>query len=311
MDTFVDSSWYYLRYTDPTNTRKFADPKKMNKWLPVPMYVGGSEHNTMHLLYSRFFAKVLFDLGYVHFNEPFLARRNHGFVLGPDGQKMSKSRGNVVDPDKEVARFGADAVRMYLAFLGPYDQDTAWDPKGINGVHRFLNRVWRLVHDAELVSRPADTTAEKAVNAAIKKVGQDLSHLHLNTAVSELMKTLNVLEGVQFTQKTLEQFLTILAPLAPHITEELWQGKLKKKKSIHLEAWPAYDSRLLIDSVVELPVQVNGKVRDVIMISPRALQDEAVFVARSSESVARHIEGKDIRKIIYIPGRMLNIVVTE
>jgi leucyl-tRNA synthetase len=291
----------------------------MKRWLPVSMYVGGAEHNTMHLLYSRFFAKAMHDLGYVHFDEPFTARRNHGFVLGPDGQKMSKSRGNVVDPDKEVILYGADAMRLYLAFLGPYEQDTVWDVKGIAGVHRFLNRIHRLVSERKLAVKASsrdeagnDQAAAKAINAAIKKVGDDLDGLHLNTAVSELMKTLNILEQApELTRAMIEKFLIILAPLAPHMTEELWQTVMKNKKSIHLEKWPKYDHKLAIQELVQMPVQVNGRMRGVVSVSPHALQDDAVFAARADEGVARHLADKEIRKIIYIPGKMLNLVVGE
>jgi leucyl-tRNA synthetase len=268
------------------------------------MYIGGAEHNTMHLLYSRFFAKALHDLGYVPFNEPFLARRNHGFVLGPDGQKMSKSRGNVVDPDKEVATYGADTVRLYLAFLGPYEQNVVWDPKGINGVHRFLKRVQNL----QPVGNSSPAT-QRALHHAIKKVGEDLEVLHFNTAVSELMKTLNVIES-GISAEDFETFLKILAPLAPHTAEELWMKVLKHKKSIHEESWPEYDPKLLIEETVEIPVQVNGKVRGTISVPPDIKEDDAVFAARNEEHVAKYLEGATIRKIVYVPGRLLNLVIS-
>jgi len=306
MDTFVDSSWYYLRYTDPKNKKAFADKAKMAKWLPVPIYIGGAEHNTMHLLYSRFFAKVLYDLGYTNFDEPFTARRNHGIILGPDGQKMSKSKGNVVDPDREVVQYGADTVRMYLAFMAPYEQGGPWDPKGINGVHRFLKRVWELGHQAFVQSH--DLGFKKVLNRAVKKIGEDLQSLKLNTAVSELMKTMNAMEG-GISKEDFETFLKILAPLAPHITEELWQSVLKHKKSIHLESWPKYDPALLIKNTVQVPVQVNGKVRGVVTLASDAKQDDAIFAARADANVAKYLDGAAVRKIIYLPGKMLNIVV--
>lgn len=314
MDTFVDSSWYYLRYTDPKNTKQFASPAKMKKWLPVPIYIGGAEHNTMHLLYSRFIAKVLADLGYVDFpkGEPFTARRNHGIILGPDGQKMSKSRGNVVDPDKEVAQYGADTVRMFLAFAAPYEQGGPWDPKGITGVWRFLNRVWNLVTTKEFVVRTANVAAAKAVNAAIKNIGDDLEHLRFNTAVSELMKALNVLEqDVEVGRSTIEEFLLILAPLAPHIAEELWRDVLGHKKSIHLERWPEHDPKLLMESVVQVPVQVNGKVRGVITIAPNTAEQDVVFAAKQDANVAKYLEDKEPVRTVYIPGKLLNLVVKE
>jgi leucyl-tRNA synthetase len=309
MDTFVDSSWYFMRYTDPKNTRQFADPNKMKRWLPVPMYIGGAEHNTMHLLYSRFFTKVLHDLGCVQFDEPFLARRNHGIVLGPDGQKMSKSRGNVVDPDAEVAAYGADAVRMYLAFLGPYEQDKAWDPKGITGVVRFLQRTWNLFQKKP-VRRGAEEV-ERALHAATKRIGKDIEVLALNTCVSELMKLLNTIEHHDgaLTVRQQERLCLLLAPFAPHIAEELWQHRLKKKRSVHLQQWPAYDEALLKTAVIQIAVQVNGKVRAVVPMAPEMSEQEAVFAARQDANVARYLEEATPRTTIYIPGKLLNFVV--
>ncbi len=311
MDTFVDSSWYYLRYTDPKNTKKFADPAKMKQWLPVSLYIGGAEHNTMHLLYSRFFIKVLNDLGYVHFKEPFTARRNHGIILGPDGQKMSKSRGNVVDPDAEVAKYGADTVRMYLAFMAPYEQGGPWDPKGITGVQRFLVRA-RMLLDNQAAQTPHGEV-ERVLHETTKTLGADLESLSLNTCISGLMKLLNVIEkaNTTLTSAQREHFLLLLAPFAPHLAEELWHSSLKKKTSIHLESWPKYDPALLVRTTIELPVQVNGKVRGVISVSPDAKEDDVMFAARGSEAIARYLDGARLQKIIYIPGRMLNLVVSE
>ncbi len=314
MDTFVDSSWYYLRYTDPNNKKEFADEKKMRAWLPVPMYIGGAEHNTMHLLYSRFFAKALHDLGLVPFSEPFAARRNHGIILGVDGQKMSKSRGNVVDPDAEVAKFGADTVRVHLAFMGPYDQSAPWDPQGINGAHRFLKRVWRLVIDA--ASKPGTTSSramDSAFHVAIKKIGEDVDALSFNTAVSELMKLLNVVEAYSSREQALtawhlETFLKLLAPLAPYITEELWQEALGHKESIHRSSWPKYDPALLVQDVINFPVQVNGRVRDTITVAADASQTDIERAALASTKVQAHLSGKEPRKIIIVPGRMVSIV---
>ncbi len=308
MDTFVDSSWYYLRYTDPNNKKKFADPKKIAAWLPVSMYLGGAEHNTMHLLYSRFFAKALHDLGYLSFSEPFTARRNRGIILSSDGQKMSKSRGNVVDPDKEVVQYGADTVRMYLAFMAPYEQGGPWDSKGINGVYRFLSRVHRLF--TQKPSAAADDNTERALHLATKNIGADLEALALNTCVSELMKLINTIEGAgtTLTAKQREHFLLLLAPLAPHLAEELWMTVLKKKKSVHLQSWPDYNAALLVQDTVQMPVQINGKVRDVIIVPTDIREDDAVFAARKSEKIARYLEGATVRKIIFIPGKLLNLV---
>lgn len=299
MDTFVDSSWYFMRYADPKNTKKFADPKKLKEWLPVKMYIGGPEHNTMHLLYARFITKALHAGGHLPFSEPFIARRNHSVILGPDGNRMSKSRGNVVDPDKEVAQYGADAVRMYLAFMGPYsDQTMPWDPNGVTGVVRFLKRVRTLS-----VVKSQDAGVQKMLNRAIKKVGEDIASMKYNTAIGELMKLMNVLEaGGGIGKKEFHTFLTILAPFAPQTTHELWS-------KVHEQAWPEYDPELLIESVVQIPVQVNGKVRDVVVIAPNASQDEVVFAARELPKIARYIEGATVTKVIYVPGKLLNLVV--
>lgn len=317
MDTFVDSSWYFMRYTDPHNNEIFADENKMKQWLPVPMYVGGAEHNTMHLLYSRFFTKALHDLGHVFFGEPFIKRVNHGIILGSDNQKMSKSRGNVIDPDKEVATYGADTIRLYLAFMAPYEQGGPWDPKGINGVSRFLHRVWRLVHgftaDAKTITHP---DADLALHQAIKKIGADINQLHLNTGVSELMKLLNTLEekisenhGLSRSQH--ELFLKLLAPFAPHITEELWHSVLGHDDSIHEQTWPAYDEALLAQAQVKIPVQINGKVRAVLDVAPGLSQNDAESAARALPNVERYLKDVAVKKIIFVPDRLLNFVVTN
>lgn len=308
MDTFVDSSWYFMRYTDPKNSKDFASKEKMDAWLPVPMYVGGAEHNTMHLLYSRFFTKALYDLGHISFNEPFLIRRNHGDILGPNSQRMSKSRGNVIDPDEQVALYGADTVRMYLAFMGPYDQTIPWDSKGIQGVYRFLNRVWKLGTEKFIES----TANQKIINHAIKKVGEDIDDLRFNTAVSELMKTLNVMEvspdkgpgGV--SKGEFETFLKLLAPMAPHIAEEIWHS-LGHDDSIHGQAWPEYDAQLLIEDIYQLPIQVNGKLRDTITVSTDS-EDQIKGQALASEKVKKYTEGKQIQKILIISRKMISIV---
>ncbi|MDP2647682.1 MAG: class I tRNA ligase family protein [Candidatus Yanofskybacteria bacterium] len=315
MDTFVDSSWYFLRYTDPKNRKQFADPEKMKQWLPVPLYIGGAEHNTMHLLYSRFFTKALYDLGLVHFNEPFLIRRNHGIILGPDSQKMSKSRGNVVDPDLEVEKYGSDTVRMYLAFMGPYDQDGPWDPKGISGVYRFLHRVWKLVH--VFSGKGKEAVGEKVdllFNKAIKNISEDIAELKFNTGVSELMKLLNGLEEEvgekqKLSQESYMTLVRLLAPFAPHIAEELWCGVLEQENSVHAAQWPDYNESLLAKQTVTMPIQVNGKVRDSLQVPWDSPEDHLKKLALESERVKQHIKDKKVKKIIIIPGRMISIVV--
>ncbi|MBI2063130.1 MAG: leucine--tRNA ligase [Candidatus Yanofskybacteria bacterium] len=313
MDTFVDSSWYFLRYTDPKNKKTFADPIKMKQWLPVDIYVGGTEHNTMHLLYSRFFTKAMCDLGLLEFGEPFTVRRNHGVILGADNQKMSKSRGNVVDPDDLVKKYGSDAVRMYLAFMGPYEQGGPWNFGGIVGVYRFLNRVWNFVNTRRFVSKTHDQVAAKIISSAIKKIGKDIENLRFNIGVSELMKTANSLEGlpsdVEISKDSIKTFIILFAPFAPHFAEELWTDVLKNKKSIHLEKWPEYDPKLIVEDVIKLVVQVNGRTRDIIEV-PVGLGEAVVReTALASEKIKKHIGLKEIRKFIYIPDRLVNFVI--
>jgi leucyl-tRNA synthetase len=316
MDTFVDSSWYFMRYTDPNNKKEFASQDNMNAWLPVPLYVGGAEHNTMHLLYSRFFTKALHSLDYLKFDEPFSGRVNHGIILGPDGQKMSKSRGNVVDPDVEVKNYGADTVRMYLSFMAPYEQGGPWDPKGINGVSRFLSRAWSFVsrHENKKLNLCDKTEINVEIARAIKNVGGDIEELKFNTGVSGLMKMLNSLEeiageGAKLNKEQYETILKLIAPYAPHIAEELWQEVLDNKKSIHLESWPKYDEALLKEEVVNLVVQVNGRVRDTIIIKAGLSEEEVKKIILASEKVQKFIAGQSVKKFIYVKDRVANLVV--
>ena len=326
MDTFVDSSWYFIRYADPKNKKKFADIKKMKKWLPVPMYIGGAEHNTMHLLYSRFFTKALYDLKLVPFKEPFIGRRNHGVILGPDNQKMSKSKGNVVDPDKEVEKFGADAVRMYLAFMGPYEQGGPWQLGGILGIKRFLERVWQLSQNYKspnpLLKRgQGRSELEKVLHQTIKKVGEDIEAMRFNTAISSLMILLNKIEENKdkFDKEVMNQFLIILCPFAPFLTEEIWQnlrgttqnkrGKARKFKSIHLEKWPKYNAKLIVENKFQLVVQINGKFRDTVQADKGIGEKKATEIALGLSKIKELIAGKNIRKIIYVDDRLINIVI--
>lgn len=308
MDTFVDSSWYFLRYTDPKNKKMFASLNKVKEWLPTPLYIGGSDHNTMHLLYSRFFTKVLFDLGYLPFSEPFLRRVNRGWVLGPNNQKMSKSKGNVIDPDIEVQKYGADTVRMYLAFMSPFEHGGSWDLKGINGIFRFLNRVWNFI-DEQVEPPTANKEVDKILNKAIKEVGNDIRDLKFNTGVSGLMKLLNAIENKGLTKKQYEIFLKLLAPFAPHMAEELWQTVLKNKKSIHLEEWPKYNEELLADELGELVIQINGVKRDVLKITKGLSEEEVKNIVLKNEKIKKYLAGKEIRKFIYIKDRLANVVV--
>ncbi len=316
MDTFVDSSWYFIRYTDPRNDVEFAEREKMRTWLPVPMYIGGPEHNTMHLLYARFITKALYSQKLIEFNEPFLSRRNHSIILGPDGQRMSKSKGNVIDPDEQVAQFGADAVRMYFSFIGPFhDQMMPWSTEGIIGVSRFLNRVWSFilrVNEAKL-TEASNAQIDLVINKAIKEVGHDIAQQKFNTGVSGLMKLMNALEELVSEKERIssahaEQILKILAPFAPHMSEELWQEVLGKETSIHLESWPEHDEKLLAEELITLVVQVNGKVRDTLSVKRGLSESEVRDLILANPKIQKATEGQEVKKTIHIPDKLVNLV---
>nr|NQU94192.1 leucine--tRNA ligase [Bacteroidota bacterium] len=309
MDTFVDSSWYFLRYTDPNNKKELASKDKMKQWLPVDLYTGGAEHNTMHLLYSRFFTKALHDLGIVDFDEPFKVRRNHGIVLGPDGNKMSKSKGNVIDPDKEVSEYGADTVRMYLAFLGPYDNFVGpWNPKSINGIFRFVNRVWKLAHNA--YPTQSDNELERTLHKTIKKVSEDIENLHFNTAISALMTLLNEMEKTPPTEKQFTTFIQLLSPFAPHLTEEIWHEHLNNKKSIHLEEWPKFDKKLITDETIKIAVQFNGKTRGLIELPADSDKGTITGTAQEDPKLSKYFTGKP-KRTIFVKNKLINFVIEK
>ncbi len=309
-DTFVDSSWYFQRYTDPKNKRTFADEKKLAAWMPVDLYSGGAEHTTMHLLYSRFWHKAMYDLGLVNNSEPYARRMNRSLIMGPDGQKMSKSRGNVIDPDAVVKQLGADTVRMYLAFIGPYNEVASypWNPNGVVGVRRFLERVWRLgqslVKSHE--SKANADAVERELHKTIKKVGEDIANLKFNTAISQMMIFLNLAEEKNITKSQYQKFIALLAPFAPHVTEELWNA-IGNKKSVHLAPWPKFDETKLVADLATIVVQINGKVRAQFTAEINATED-AVRDA-GQEAAARWLEGKQIRKAIFVANRLVNFVI--
>jgi leucyl-tRNA synthetase len=303
LDTFVDSSWYFLRYADPNNNKAFASKAKLAKWMPVDLYSGGAEHTTMHLLYSRFWHKALYDMELVPDAEPYARRMNRSIILGPDGQKMSKSHGNVIDPDEVVERLGADTVRMYLAFVGPYSEVSAfpWNPDGVVGVRRFLERVWRL---QEKVSGTG--ALSPLMHKTIKKAGEDIAAMKFNTAISQLMILLNELEKrPALSQEEWAAFLTMLAPFAPHTAEELW-SEIGHKKSVHLEAWPSYDEAQLIDQEVTYGIQIDGKTRGEVKMPADA--DKSAVEAAAREAVASRLEGKEVARVIVVPKRLVNFV---
>jgi leucyl-tRNA synthetase len=321
MDTFICSSWYFLRYADPHNSEQAWSDEAMKRWLPVDQYIGGAEHAVLHLLYARFFIKALRDMGYLAFDEPFTRLFHQGIVLGPDGQKMSKSRGNVVAPDEYVEKYGADAVRCYLMFMGPFDQGGTFKPDNLEGVWRFLNRFWSLVTDTWIENPSTEETSESRAierlrNKTIKRVTEDLGNFRFNTALAALMECNNALIKQQNEpvarstayRNTLETMMQLLAPMAPHITEELWH-LTGHSGSIHTTGWQSYDEALTHDETFTLVVQVNGKVRERIEVASDASEAEIRMLALDNPRVAKFIGENTVQKVVYVPGRLVNIVV--
>ena len=314
MPQWAGSCWYYLRYLDPQNDRLPVAPEKEKYWLPVDLYIGGAEHAVLHLLYSRFWHKVLYDCGVVSQKEPFYKLVNQGMILGEDNQKMSKSRGNVVNPDVMVDGYGADSVRLYEMFMGPLEMTKPWSVQGVEGVYRFLGRVWRLFVTPEnqpqssIVSRPPSEAELRRLHHAIKKTGEDIESIRLNTAISALMIFINeTLKDADHSKEVLEKFILLLAPFAPHIAEELWQ-RLGHSESLAHEPWPSHDPKYLEVSEFEMAVMVGSKVRAKITVSKDMSQDRIRELALADAKVRPWIEGKEIKQVIVVPGRMVNIV---
>ncbi|MCJ7778081.1 MAG: class I tRNA ligase family protein, partial [Sedimentisphaerales bacterium] len=316
MPQWAGSCWYYLRYLDPENGRLGWDPKKEKYWMPVDLYIGGAEHAVLHLLYSRFWHKLLYDLGFVSTKEPFKKLVNQGMILGEDGQKMSKSRGNVVNPDKVVTDYGADSMRLYEMFMGPLEAVKPWSMQGVEGVYRFLQRTWRAIVDedtgelAEAVKdADADGTTLRLLHQTIKKVGDDIESFGFNTANSQMMIFINHLSKQEIRPKSVvEKFILILAPFAPHIAEELWE-RLGHTDTLAYEPWPEYDKELIKEKEIELVVQVNGKIKDRIVVSTDADEEQIKQKAMASEKVIAALAGKQPKKVIVIKSRLVNIVV--
>ena len=308
-DPFVDSSWYYLRYLCTEFNDEPLDKKRLAKWMPVSMYVGGKEHSVLHLLYSRFVTMVMHELGYVPEEEPFKKFRAHGLLI-KEGAKISKSKGNIVNPDEYIEKFGADTVRMYLMFLGDMRQGGDWRDEGIMGVYRFLNKIHRLKSKVQISNSPNENSEfEKVLHKAIKKVTEDLENLKFNTAISQMMILANEMEKSQkLTANSYKLLVIMLAPFAPFITEELWE-QLGNKDSIHEQKWPKYDLKKIKEKTFELVVQVNGKVRDTIEAEVGIEEKEAQKIALQSEKIQKFLEDKQVKKTIYIKDKILNIVV--
>jgi leucyl-tRNA synthetase len=315
MPQWAGSSWYYLRYIDPKNNEQIADPEKIKEWLPVDMYIGGVEHAVLHLLYARFWHKVLYDLGVVPTKEPFQKLYNQGMILGENNEKMSKSKGNVVNPDEIVASHGADTLRLYEMFMGPLDAAIAWSTNGLDGSRRFLDRIWRLLVDdnGELSSKVQGIEEmkglDKIYHQTVKKVTEDFEALRFNTAISQMMVFINeCYKADSIPKKYVEGFVKLLSPICPHMTEELWQIITGSNQSIAYEAWPAYDEAKLVDDEVEIVIQINGKVKAKLMVPADANKDALEQIAMEDSQVKEQIDGKQVRKVIAVPGKLVNIV---
>ena len=313
MPQWAGSCWYYLRYCDPHNDKMFCDPEKEKYWLPINIYIGGAEHAVLHLLYARFWHKVLYDMGLVSTKEPFMKLVNQGLILGEDSQKMSKSRGNVVNPDDIISEYGADAVRLYEMFMGPLTQVKPWSTRGVEGVYRFLQRVWRLYVDNEnkISSQLQDVEPtleqKKILHKTIKKVSGDIDTLSFNTAISQMMIFVNEMTPMEVRpRKILEQFVLVLAPFAPHLAEELWE-KLGHKTSLAKAPFPEYDEALTVDDEITVVLQVNGKLRDKLNVQKGLSKD--VLEKMAKEKVTHWLEGKEIVKVVVVPDKLVNIVI--
>lgn len=313
MPQWAGSCWYYLRYIDPNNDKMLADPEKLKHWLPVDLYIGGVEHAVLHLLYARFWHKVLYDLGVVPTKEPFQKLYNQGMILGEGNEKMSKSKGNVINPDDIVQSHGADTLRLYEMFMGPLDAAIAWSENGLDGSRRFLDRIWRLlVTEDDLISNKVVNTnskvLDKSYHQTVKKVTEDYNSLNFNTAISQLMVFINdCYKADEIYKPYIEGFIKMLAPIAPHISEELW-ARLGHEETITYQPWPSYDESLLVDDEIEIVIQVNGKVRAKVNM-PKDISKEAMEeAALGNENVKSEIVGKDIKKVIAVPKKLVNIV---
>lgn len=316
MPQWAGSCWYYLRYMDPKNKDAAVDFEKQKYWLPIDLYIGGAEHAVLHLLYSRFWHKLLFDLGYITEPEPFKKLVNQGMILGSDNQKMSKSRGNVVNPDDVVCDYGADSMRLYEMFMGPLESAKPWSMNGVEGVHRFLQRAWRMIVDVEtgdvldcIQDTPADEETTRILHQTIKKVTEDIEDFGFNTAISQMMIFVNHMSKQAVRSKdVVKKFILILSPFAPHIAEELW-GKLGSAETLAYAEWPSFDAELVKEKEIELAVQIRGKIKDKITIAADATEEQIQQMALASEKVQAALDGKEPKKIIVIKSRLVNIVV--
>jgi leucyl-tRNA synthetase len=309
MDTFVESSWYFLRYCSPKEDKAPFSRSAVDYWMPVDQYIGGIEHAVLHLLYSRFFTKVLRDLGYVGIDEPFQNLLTQGMVI-KDGAKMSKSKGNVVDPEYLIEKYGADTARLFCLFASPPEKDLDWNDAGVEGAFRFLKRVWQLAAQATLEEGPADKEENFFLNKTVKKLTEDLEHFQFNTAIAALMEFYNFLDGrkTKMSRRSFEALVLLLSPFVPHFAEELW-ARLGHSQTLLKEPWPRYDASALKADKVTVVVQINGKLRGKAELSPEASEAEVMQVVREDSKIQQYLEGKQIAKTIFVPGKLLNLVV--
>jgi leucyl-tRNA synthetase len=311
MPNWAGSNWYFLRYLDPENDEEIASRKKMDYWLPIDLYEGGYEHTTLHLLYSRFIYKFLFDIGVVPNPEPYAKRRSHGIVLGSDGRKMSKSFGNVINPDQIVEKYGADTLRIYEMFMGPFDQMVAWSEESLEGCYRFMGRVWR-AFEGKISSSKTPQSLLTKLHQTIKKVNEDLENMKFNTITSSLMEFVNTWEGEGSMNKDdAETFIRLLAPFTPHMAEEVWHEVFGNRSSIHLASWPKYDPNLTKEENAVVVIQVNGKLRSQLILQTNSSQnkEEIEKLARKDLKVRTWLEDKKIKKVIFVSGKLINFVV--
>ncbi|UOY94357.1 leucine--tRNA ligase [Ectobacillus sp. JY-23] len=313
MPQWGGSCWYYLRYIDPHNNEQLADPEKLKQWLPVDIYIGGAEHAVLHLLYARFWHKFLYDLGVVPTKEPFQKLFNQGMILGSNNEKMSKSKGNVVNPDDIVASHGADTLRLYEMFMGPLEASIAWSETGLDGARRFLDRVWRLFvqENGELsdkIKQESNKALDKVYHQTVKKVTEDYEGIRFNTAISQMMVFINdAYKAEVLPVEYVEGFVKLLSPIAPHVAEELW-SKLGHSETITYEAWPTFDESKLVEDEIEIVVQINGKVKAKLLVAKDATREQMEQLALADAQVNAQIEGKTVRKIVAVPGKLVNIV---
>jgi leucyl-tRNA synthetase len=320
MPQWAGSCWYYLRFLDPRNGKALIDPQVEKAWMPIDLYVGGAEHAVLHLLYARFWHKVLYDRGIVSTPEPFAKLVNQGMILGENGEKMSKSRGNVINPDSIVKEYGADSLRLYEMYMGPLEDPKPWSMQDVNGVHNFLNRVWRLIVDdrveslalnASVVDRPPTPDESRVLHRTIAAVTADVDKLKFNTAIARMIEFTNhFTKESERPRSVLEQFVLLLSPFAPHMAEELWQA-LGHRETLAYEPWPEFDPALAREDTIEIPVQINGKLRSKVAVAAGADAPALEAAARSDPRIAELLAGKQVVKSVVVPGRLVNFVIKE